>query len=142
MFGLLGSLGAGLIGKIIGTLGDTFLKPVLAHYQNKDTQFGKIMVSALEAEATIAVANADAKVRMLQTRMGAFLLFLIVAPPASYIGAVFVVTLLFDFTGYQITISSLPPGWKELGTNIVMVFIGGKGVVAAAGVAAKSWFKR
>ena len=136
------ALGAGLIAKTVGALGSSVLKPILAHYQNKDTQWGRVLASALTTQAEIEAANADARVRMVQSRMGAFLLFLIVAPPAAYIGSVFLVTLLYDVTGWKLTISALPPGWKELGTNIVMVFIGGRGVVAAAGVAAKTWFKR
>jgi hypothetical protein len=139
---LLATLGAGFFAKIVGVLGDSFLKPILQHYQNKDTQFGKIMVSALDAQAATNVANADARVRMLGTRWGAFLLVLIVAPPATYMGSVYGVTLLETFTGLRLEVIALPARFEAYAVDIIQVFIGGGSVVAAANVAARQWFKR
>ncbi len=79
---------------------------------------------------------------MLKTTAGAFLLILIVGPPAAYMGSVYGVTLLETYTGIRLEVLSLPPRFEKYAVDIIQVFIGGGSVVVAAGTAARQWFRR
>ena len=128
----------GAITKVIGSLGTSFLKPILAHYQNKDTQFARMMVAALQNEADMA----HARVGMLKTTVGALLIFLIVGGPAMYTFSIFGVTLLESFTGIKIVVLELPARWEAWGIDVIKVFIGGGSLVTAANVAATKWNRK
>jgi len=136
------ALGGGVLAKLLSTLLGGIVGPIAEHYKNKDTVFGRIMVSALEAEGQARIAGAQSRVAMLGTRWGAFLLVLIIGPPAAYMGSVYGVTLIETFTGVRFEVLSLPARFEQYAVDIIQVFIGGGSVVASAGLVARQWFKK
>lgn len=136
------ALGAAGLAKLLSTLLGGIVGPIADYYKSRDTQFANIMVASLEAEAQARLAGAQSRVQMLGTRWGAFLLVLIVGPPAAYMGSVYGVTLLETATGIRLEVLSLPARFEQYAVDIIQVFIGGGSLVVAASGVARQWFKK
>ncbi len=150
---------AGGLGAIVRALGDTFVKPVLAHYQNKDTQFGRMMVTALTVEGQAIVSGNKYRVAMMGTTAGAFLILYTTLPPVTYMNAIILDTLfdgtwapsIFGWELFSISfdwgVSKLPAG-GEAGPfyayveKVALAAVGVTGVVGSANIIARRWFNK
>lgn len=136
---------AGLLVKILGLFGGSFLGPILKHYETKANSenerqrvWAGFMTNALTAEIEARRIGMEGRVKMLDNPVGAALLCLIVAPPALYSACVFGVTLIDSFFGIKLVVQSVPARFEDWGFKVQMTFLGGGSVIVAArSVAAK-----
>lgn len=130
----------GLVVKLLGLGGAGFLKGILDFLAARDSEDTKrqslymtAVRSALTAEVEARKVASTERVALWGSAWYRLLVFLIIGPPALYIGAVFLVTV-FDL---PYVIKSVPARFEDWGFGLLMTFIGGGSFVAGVVGAAK-----
>lgn len=137
------TLFAGLIGifvKILGLGGGSFLKGILGFFEKRmdaDVQktgiYMTALTSALQAEVAARQVASSERIALWGSAWYRLLIFLIIAPPAAYIGGVYLVTI-FDL---PYVIKAVPERFESWGFALLMTFMGGGQFVSAVTGAAK-----
>lgn len=131
----------GVLVKILGFGGTGFLSGILGFItarNSEDTKKQTLYMTALQhaisAEVEARKVASSERVALWGSAWYRLLVFMIIAPPALYIGSVFLVTIF----SLPYTISAVPTRFEDWGFGLLMTFIGGGSFVAATVGAAKA----
>ena len=142
--GFLVSIFAWLFTKVFSRLGLSFLEPLLRHFESRAVQetkrtgqFTEALIVSLDAEVQARRIASQERVALWDDPWYKLLIYLIVAPPALYSGAVFGDSIF----GFSFSIDAAPARFEEMGFNVLMTFIGASGAVGAVSGLRNVWKK-
>ncbi len=135
---------AGIVSKVIGLFGTSALNGVFSTLNNKMTQetarqgiWATALTNAVAAEVQQREIASRERVALWGSLWYRLLVYVIIAPPATYIAAVYIDTI-FQFSW---KIPSAPARFEDWGFTLLMTFIGGGSAVSAVVGAAKQFRK-
>jgi len=131
------SIAIGIITKIISGFGLPALNGWLKHLESKDVQWTKRWVIAAKTQTELEIASMDYRINLLNTKVGAFLVLIIVGPPAVHWCLIWMDTIFLSFGLPLIGIQKAPSEYATLGRDVMLTFIGVKGVSSMTGVVMK-----